>query len=648
MIHLLKLLFSAVLLLTFHCVLALDNSEIAESNFIKVDFPEFVLTGIPVTVTFEFTDDSLKHKFGNEAIEARINGQIIALSFSEGIAETSVVFDRKEPFSVKLGDFAYVKEVNPMPLWLSMLPPLVAIVLALVFKEVFISLFVGVFFGASCMGYYVGGISGMAGGVFRVIDTYIIGALNDWSHLAVILFSLLIGAIVAVVSKNGGMLGVVNALSRYAKDPRSGQLTTWGMGLAIFFDDYANSLVVGNTLRPVTDRLRVSREKLSYIVDSTAAPVASIAFVTTWIGAQLGYIGDGLSVINASETKLEMSNYAVLVNSLSYSFYPILTILFILMLIWTRRDYGPMLKAERIARNREFALEMEKGSNQHEMVELQPEDGTPERAINAIIPISVVIFGTIVGLLVTGWSDQLWSDPELSFFRKLSTIIGQSDSFTALLWSSLAGLLVAFLLSLLQKLMNISQLVEATFNGFKTMLGAVVILILAYSLAAITEELHSADFLTSVLNGKIAFWLIPALTFFLAALVAFSTGSSWGTMAILYPMMLPLAWTVCETSGCSIEVTQSIFFHVVSAVLAGSVLGDHCSPISDTTILSSLATSVDHMAHVNTQLPYALTVGGVAILLSVLTAAFNLNGLIMMLFGVALLYGVIRLFGKVV
>lgn len=615
---------------------------------IEVDFPNFVVAGVPVTAAFKIVDDSLRTEYGNTPLYTMVNGKRIVLDFAQGKATTEVVFDRKEPFSVKLEGFAYVKEVNPMPLWLSILPPLVAIVLALVFKEVIISLFVGLFFGASCIGYYSGGFSGMAGGFFRVLDTFIIGALNDWGHLAVILFSLFIGAIVAVVSKNGGMQGVVNRISKKATTPRSGQLTAWGMGIAIFFDDYANTLVVGNTLRPVTDRLRISREKLSYIVDSTAAPVAAIAFITTWIGAQLGYIEDGLAVINSGGDQILRGSYAVLVNSLAYSFYPILTLVFIFMLVWTKRDFGPMLKAERRARGGEQLQERVSEHASQEMSEFQPLEGTPQRSFNAVIPILVVILGTITGLLITGWDAAVWSDESLGFFRKLSTTIGKSDSYSALLWASLSGLTVAFILTLSQRLLTINQTVESTFHGFKSMMSPMAILVLAWSLAAITEQMHSADFLTQLVGDKVPFWLIPAITFVLAALVAFSTGSSWGTMAILYPMMLPMAWTVCEASGCSPEVAQSIFFHVVSAVIAGSVLGDHCSPISDTTILSSLSCSVDHISHVNTQLPYALTVGVVAIALSVFSAAVGINGLLMIPVGIAMLYGIIRFFGRTV
>src|SRR5690606_19549716 len=270
------------------------SAETVNDEDFEISLSDFVVQGVPTTLTVTLVNDSLQEAWRGYMVEARVNGEKRMLDFSNGKAEMKVVFDRNEPFSFKIGHTAFVRDMTPMPLWLSVLPPLIAIVLALVFKEVIISLFLGILFGAGCVGYYGTGWSGMFGGFFRVIDTYIIGALNDWSHLAVILFSLFIGGIVALVSRNGGMMGVVNRLAKYATNARSGQLTTWAMGIAIFFDDYANTLVVGNTLRPVTDRLNISREKLAYIVDSTAAPVAAIALITTWIGAQLGYIDSGL------------------------------------------------------------------------------------------------------------------------------------------------------------------------------------------------------------------------------------------------------------------------------------------------------------------------------------------------------------------
>ena len=237
--------------------------------------------------------------------------------------------------------------IKSIPVWLSLIPPLVAIALALIFKEVLVSLFVGIFVGSFIAGglrfeslfYYFES-------VFRVITEYVMESLSDSGHLAVLTFSLLIGGMVAIISKNGGMAGVVKSLSKYATTPKSAQFITWLLGVAIFFDDYANTLIVGNTMRSVTDKFRISREKLAYIVDSTAAPVSAIAFITTWIGAELGYIDDGISKIGLD---IHQTPYALFLESLKYSFYPILTLVFILIIIKTGKDFGGMYKAEKRA-----------------------------------------------------------------------------------------------------------------------------------------------------------------------------------------------------------------------------------------------------------------------------------------------------------
>ena len=551
----------------------------------------------------------------------------------------------EENTNLQIAKTDHTVSISIIPLWWSIIPPLMAILLALLFKEVVTSLFIGILVGAAILGIYAGGIEGIWSGLLAVIDTYIINSLNDWGHLAVIIFSMLIGALVSVISKNGGMKGVVDRVSKYANSPRSGQFATWLLGILIFFDDYANTLVVGNTMRPVTDRLKISREKLSYLVDSTAAPIAAIAFVTTWIGAELGYIESGVAQINEAGSQISMGAYAIFLNSLQFSFYPILALLFMLLLIWKGKDFGPMFNAEIKARKGEdvYHHDPEKLA---ELAEFETKEGAKTRSYNAVIPIAVVIFGTLLGLLVTGWDSAVWNDASISFSRKISAIIGASDSYTALLWSSMVALIVAIGLSVGQRILTLEESMHSVMAGFKTMMNAVVILVLAWSLASITEDLHTATFLTQLFDGNIAPWLMPAITFFLAALVAFSTGSSWGTMAILYPLMLPAAWSVCMAAGYETEMALNIFFNVTSCVLAGSVLGDHCSPISDTTILSSLASSCKHIDHVRTQMPYALTVGTVAIVFGTIPTALGLSSWIAFPICLLVLYGVVQLVGK--
>ena len=559
-----------------------------------------------------------------------------------------------------------------IPLWLSILPPILAILLALVFKEVVFSLVSGIFLGGAILGFYAEGFLGIFTGFFKIIDTYIIGALNDGGHLSVIVFSTIIGGIVALISKNGGMQGIVNSIARFANTARNGQLATWFLGIAIFFDDYANTLVVGNTMRAITDKLKISREKLAYIVDSTAAPVSAIAFVTTWIGAELGYIGNGLSKINAEGVVIDEGVYSIFLNSLAYSFYPLLTLFFIFYLVIRGKDFGSMLKAERRARAGETVNPEVSGGDLTELEDVKPVEGIKHRAFNAIIPVAIIVLGTLIGLVITGfdslsgqildvndeakvsnWS-EIWGnlqliDPNIdSFTKKLGTLIGSADSYIALLWASLASLFTAMLLTMGQRILSLKNTVETTIAGFKTMVPALMILILAWSLALVTEEMHTADFLTEMMDGTIAYWFIPALTFILSGFVAFSTGSSWSTMALIYPIILPAAWTICTGGDTDLSHAEamSIFYNTVSAVLAGSVLGDHCSPISDTTILSSLASGCNHIDHVRTQIPYALTVGGVSVLVGTIPAALGLPAILSFALGIVSIILIIELVGR--
>ena len=520
----------------------------------------------------------------------------------------------------------------PMPLWMSILPPLVAIVMALLIKEVISSLFVGILTGTFLMAYYAGAspANALGGGLLRVVDTYVVGSLFDADHVTIIVFTMIIGGMVRIITANGGMQGVVNWLSRRARGPRSGQLMTFLMDLCIFFDDYSNTLVVGNTMRPIADRLKVSREKLAYIVDSTSAPVVAVAFVTTWIGAELSYIQDGIQAIG-----LQTSAYSVFFHSLAYSFYPFLTLGFVLMIIFSGRDFGPMLIAERKARK---ASAME--------AKMTDSVSKPAHIIDALIPLAVLIIGTITGLIATGYDVSIWQSGT-GFFSKLSVTIGDANSYKALLWASMLSLLTAIVMTMLRGNLTFEKVMEEMVEGFKSMFNAVLILTLAWSIALVTKDMHTAEFVSQLLlKWSLSPVVVPMLTFLLAALIGFSTGTSWGTMAILYPLILPASWLLCQEQGLSMEASMPLFYNVVASVLAGSVMGDHCSPISDTTIMSSLASSCNHLQHVSTQMPYALTVGGVAVLIGVLPTALGLPSWVAFLMGFAVLWLIVRLVGK--
>lgn len=635
-----NILLSVFFLLISFCTVQGQEKEVSVLNNADVEFPFIIIQHIPFNVEITIPGEPP----ADTIIALNVCNEHKQVVLTDGKGIITCTLSGKTAFEVASEDFLFSKDITPVPLWMSILPPLIAILFALVFREVFSALFAGLLVGTTVLHFYAGSNIFMAvfQGVFTIADTYLLEAMLDQGHLSIIIFSMLIGAMVNLITRNGGMRGVVNLLSRYANNARSGQFITWLMGIVIFFDDYANTLVVGNTMRPVTDRLKISREKLAYLVDSTAAPIASIAFVTTWIGAELSYIQDGIDVIGLNENA-----YMIFFNSLAYSFYPIFTLIFILFLITRGVDYGPMLRAERKARQSIKPGGDENLSFSNELNKLDIDEKIKTRWFNAVIPVLVIILGTLAGLLFTGWDQEIWANDNIAFGRKISNTIGNADSYKALLWSSLSGVLVALLLTMSQRILSLKESVDSLISGFRTMLTAVLILVLAWSVALITEHMHTATFISnSMLEMSLSPYFVPAITFILAALVSFSTGSSWGTMAILYPLILPATWLIAQEYGLDYHTSMLIFYNAVACVLTGSVLGDHCSPISDTTILSSLASSCNHIEHVRTQLPYALTVGSVSIIVGTIPAAYGISSYILFPAGLIFLFIFVWFFGK--
>jgi len=636
------------LLLSIHLFATTDDlkdSITLSSNDVEVEMTNIIVQGIETDIHLNFKNPEFRKAYEGNPITIIINNKPIVTNVVMGTATFKYKFNKKEELKISISEFTYKKDITPIPLWFSVIPPLIAILFALIFKEVFTALFIGILVGTVTIFWYqdTALLPAIFKGLFAIIDTYLIESLTEPGHMSIIVFSMLIGAMVNIITRNGGMKGIVNILSKYANNPRSGQFITWLLGIAIFFDDYANTLVVGNTMRPVTDKLKISREKLAYIVDSTAAPITAIAFVTTWIGAELSYIQDGINTIGLTE-----SAYGIFISSLKYAFYPIFTLIFILILIRKQVDFGPMYQAEKKARlAKDIDLDDDRNTFSNKLNELDVPGHIKPRWYNAAIPVFIIIFGTFAGLLYTGWDQSVWDDSTIPFSTKLSTVIGNSDSYKALLWSSISGVLIAILLTLVQKILDLKTTIDSMINGFRTMLTAIVILVLAWSIALVTKHLHTADFISqSLVSINISPQFIPAFTFILGALVAFSTGSSWGTMAILYPLILPASWLIAQNFGMDHESSLAIFYNVVSAVLAGSVLGDHCSPISDTTILSSLASSCNHIEHVRTQLPYALTVGGVSIIIGTIPAAFGISSWILFPTGILIMFLIVKFVAK--
>ncbi|MBI2619362.1 MAG: Na+/H+ antiporter NhaC family protein [Ignavibacteriales bacterium] len=535
---------------------------------------------------------------------------------------------------VRSGENTVSASVRVVPGWLSVLPPLVAILLALLIRQVVISLFTGIWVGAIILFDY-----NVFGGIFRVLDHFIVKALSDTSHIQIILFSMLFGGMVGVISRNGGTVGIANLITRYARTARGGQLASWAMAFVMFFDDYANVLVRGNLMRPITDRLRISREKLSFIVDAGAATVASVFIISTWIGYEVGLIADGLKMINSSEEP-----YAVFLQTIPYRFYPIFTLVLVFLIGWFDRDFGPMLQAERRARTTGKVLRdgAQPAVDLTESTESYRSD-KPARWYNGMLPIMAILFVGLYGLYTTGTS-TLHAEGRTSY--GIGEIISKSDSYASLLWASLSGCLVAILLTITQRILTATESIDAWFNGVKSMLLAMLILILAWSIGAVTEEVHTASFLVQILRGAIEPHWLPVLTFLIAAVVSFSTGTSWGTMAIMMPLVIPLANTLGIDAGLDPTNLQIILHGVISSVLAGAVFGDHCSPISDTTILSSMASACDHIDHVRTQLPYALLAAAVGMLVGDIPTAFGLSPWVSIALGIAIMILVLFAVGK--
>ncbi|MGJ8664229.1 MAG: Na+/H+ antiporter NhaC family protein, partial [Marinicella sp.] len=454
--------------------------------------------------------------------------------------------------------------------WLSIIPPLLAISLALIFRQVVPALFTGIVAGV----WIIGGLGFQAffKAPLQTVEHFAVSAMADSGHASIIIFSLMIGGMVGIISRNGGMQGVVNLILKWANNVKRASLATIGMGMSIFFDDYANTLVVGNTMRPVTDKMKISREKLAYLVDSTAAPIACLAFITTWIGFQVGLIGDALQLVGYTD----MGAYAVFLQTIPYSFYPILALFLTIIIASTGRDFGPMYHAEVKARNN---AQLSATGKTHSDDEILPVEDKPQRAMNAILPIVSMVLVVMAGIYYTGLDSSI----ENQTFKEVifsSTV----DSYKAILWGTTAGVLVAAVLSLIQGILTLEQTVNAWYRGIKPMLLAMIILILAWSLSAVSDQLQTGQYISESIKDLLSVKWIPLITFIIAALTAFGTGTSWGAMGILIPLVIPITWNLMSAQNVLDPDHFYIIYITIASVLAGAVWGDHCSPISDTTI----------------------------------------------------------------
>lgn len=408
------------------------------------------------------------------------------------------------------------------------------------------------------------------------------------------------------------------------------------MGILIFFDDYANTLLVGNMMRPLTDKLKISREKLSYLVDSTAAPVASIAVISTWSVFQMSLLDGPYQQFGITENP-----YITFLKSIPYSFYCLLTLFFVFTNIIMRREFGPMYSAQLRSRTTgEVLSKQAKPMADPQLMDVEELNRKATHWSNAFIPILTVIAVTIIGLYSTG-KNALGEQVNYS----IRDIISGSDSYAALMWGSFITCGVAILISVSKRILTLGKAMDAWLNGVRSMVMACIILVLAWTLGSVCESLRTADYLVNLTSGILTPALLPAVTFLTAAAISFSTGSSWATMSIMVPIIAPMSIKLMNMDP-NLVVQTPIFVSTFAAILSGATFGDHCSPISDTTILSSMASGADHIDHVRTQLPYAVTTGLITLLFGYVLIGFGAPYWIAMLGGVVAIIVVIRIFGK--
>lgn len=524
--------------------------------------------------------------------------------------------------------------------WWSVVPPVAAIVLAIASRRVVPSLLIGVAIGSLILKDWSANWNPLTA-VGDLMETHLWTSLADEQHLRVFVFTALMGAMIGVIHRCGGMQGAVNSLAPLARSRRGGQLMTWMLGLLIFIDDYANSLLLGNTMRPLTDRLRISREKLAYLVDSTAAPVSGLAVISTWVAGEIGYIESGFQSLDLPQPGVD--GFGIFVATIPYRFYVLFALAFVPLVAWLGRDFGPMLAAERNEwKKRESAAHAESPAAS------SSPSGPPQRWYNAVVPILITLGVTIWLLILTGaQAVDSRQAAELSW-RGVVQVFGNGDSYLALVYGSLAGLLSAMLLARTQRLLSGRELRTAAFDGARLVIPALTILWLAWALSGITgkEHLGTGQYLGGLLQQSVDVRWMPTIVFVLSSFVAFSTGTSWGTMGILMPIVVSATYRMMESQIGTANPYDTLLIASIGSVLAGAIFGDHCSPISDTTVLSSQASGCNHVAHVWTQLPYALVVAIVSMGAGTIPAGFGVPVWPLLAVGIGSLAVLLFVFGK--
>ncbi len=542
-------------------------------------------------------------------------------------------------------------------LW-ALAPALVAILLSIFTRQVVPSLVIGVMVGAYMMlpclpaADPFAGTNSLIAGFRLAVERYVMGAVispsDNFGHLQIMIFTLVIGFLVGVLGRNGGTAGMVRLVAGDTASPRRGTLTAWFAGLIVFFDDYANTMIIGPTMRSVFDRLKVSRAKLAYIVDSTAAPVASIALIGTWVGMEISYINDGLGQLGAAapaflqtasgETRSGMS---VFLRSIPFRFYPILALVLVFLVCLTGRDFGPMRRAQQQAAA---------GTQELPYDATPPHTPAPPCWWLGLFPVLTLVVVTVGILFISGYraADPAALDAALPWWQRLSEIVSGGEAYRSILYGAVLSAMLAVVLTLAARTCAVRDAVDAGLEGMARTFSAVVILVLAWAISGVLGDLMLGEVVAARLEAMQfpVQWMSLAV-FLAAALISFATGTSWGTMGILCPLTVTVTVRLLQEAQLEPGAAAIQFYGAVGSVLAGAVFGDHCSPISDTTVLSSMASGCRHEEHVWTQLPYAVVAMIAAMGLGdVMCSAYHQPWYLGVAAGVVFLLLVMLIFGR--
>ncbi|EGB5535857.1 Na+/H+ antiporter NhaC family protein [Campylobacter upsaliensis] len=545
--------------------------------------------------------------------------------------------------------------------FITLLPPFIAIILAFITKDVILSLFMGVLSGTFLLSlasniFFVDTIA-----LINIYDTlvesfskiisYVLKSTSDPVNAGIILQILCIGGLVALITKMGGAKAIALQFAKRAKTAISAQLNTWFIGLLIFFDDYANLLIVGPIMRPLADKFKISREKFAFIIDSTAAPVAGIAIISTWIGLEVSLIKNAYASIGIDN----ISAFGIFVETIPYRFYNIFMLFFVALTAIMGREFGSMYAAQIRAKTTGQIAPMPKSAalDTAELEDqfLAPKDGIKIRAFDAIVPVMTLIILAILGFYFNGFS--VLEGEELAnakanplSFETLRSAFGSADSSIVLFQAALFAAIVAIFIGVRRRIFNIKEAIETWIYGWKTMIFTIVLLLLAWSLSSIVKDLGTSTFITHLLADKLPEFILPATIFAFASLISFAIGTSYGTMGVLMPLAVPLAFEVAKLNGLEGEALHHYMVLNISCVLTGAIFGNHCSPISDNVILSSMSAKCDHMEHVRTQIPYALFICAISLFTGYIPTALGLSVWLVLPLNFILITLLLRIIGK--